>query len=474
LADVTTLGQTNIYKRSLPGGTVEKALLIFRNFFVSYLQDFAYLHKEITENILQQVQKANKDHQKQHESHDTILKKSTQVCTSGLQKFKDAKKKLQKCKLEFEKSKERYQSSESDYQSMIKKGHHDDNILKDIHEPKIESITSSTSESVSHPINNSHNSSHNNSMSRLLAKRISSAYESNAKATLDRAQESCLHKYEAMTEALEEVKEAKQKYMEMFQEHESIVEQTRSKMESFDRDHVQSLKESLSKFAAVEKTVAERRVEAAIFLGEAVSQIEHKVDRDLLIQSSKVPDRTHKCSRALSLLDWDNQRRHTGVADYEKVGQIRSFESYVDHQSMCYSHFEMELPSLPFALPPADQSLPPVTSSRSADDEIARSVSHEDIDDEHGGRGRGSTQEVVEGQHIDKKSETVSSSSKYSFSSADLSNYFFGSKSRPKSSARSQRSDTVTSSTAVAPSSSSGSVVTTTGGSNSISNSNMN
>ena len=80
-------------------------------------------------------------------------------------------------------------------------------------------------------------------------------------------------------------------------------------MESFDRDHIQSVKDSLSKFAAMEKAVAEKRVEAAIFLGEAACQIDYKADRDLLIQSYKAPDRTHKCTRALTLLDWDNQRR---------------------------------------------------------------------------------------------------------------------------------------------------------------------
>lgn len=80
-------------------------------------------------------------------------------------------------------------------------------------------------------------------------------------------------------------------------------------MESFDRDHIHSIKDSLSKFAAIEKSIAEKRVEAAIFLGEAASQIDYKSERDLLIQNYKVPDRTHKCARAMSLLDWDNRRR---------------------------------------------------------------------------------------------------------------------------------------------------------------------
>ena len=125
--------------------------------------------------------------------------------------------------------------------------------------------------------------------------------------------------------------------------------------------------------------------------------------------------------------------------DYEKLGQIRSFESYVD-QSSCYSHFEMELPSLPF-VPPADHLA--VADLRGTDDEVARSASH-DVDES------GTASHDAEGLHKPADAVRESSSSMYSFSSADLSSYFFGSKSsRSKSSARAQRSDTVTSSTAV-------------------------
>lgn len=219
LADVSALGQTNIYKNSLPGSTIEKALLTLRSFFISYLQDFASLHKELTENILQQVQKVNKDHQKQHESHASTIKKSTDLCNSSLLKLNDTKKKFQKSKIDFEKSKERYKSSEIEYQTIIKKSHEEDSTSNNITNPPIEILNNDSTPQTTHA------SSSSQSMSRLLAKRINNAYESNAKGALDRAQEVCLHKYNTMLQSLEEVKEAKQRYMELFQEHESIIDQ---------------------------------------------------------------------------------------------------------------------------------------------------------------------------------------------------------------------------------------------------------
>lgn len=126
--------------------------------------------------------------------------------------------------------------------------------------------------------------------------------------------------------------------------------------------------------------------------------------------------------------------RHVGVTDYERVDQIRSFETYMD-QSSWYSHFEAELPSLPFAAP-TDHS----TNAQDTDNEyIVRDISQDAND----------VSEEVNGDTLSRPSETVTKYSSYSFLSTDLSGYFFGSKSRSNST-RVHRSDTVASSSSAA------------------------
>ena len=82
-------------------------------------------------------------------------------------------------------------------------------------------------------------------------------------------------------------------------------------MERFYTDRTRLTKEALSKYCTIEKTYLQQRMNnLAVYESSFMtSEMDEGADRLSFLQRYKQPERTHRYSRALTLMDWDIERR---------------------------------------------------------------------------------------------------------------------------------------------------------------------
>ena len=89
-------------------------------------------------------------------------------------------------------------------------------------------------------------------------------------------------------------------------------------MERFYTDRTRLTKEALNKYCTIEKSYLQQRMNAlAVYESSFMtSEMDEGADRLAFLQRYKRPERTHRYSRALTLMDWDIERRYDSLPLY--------------------------------------------------------------------------------------------------------------------------------------------------------------